>query len=72
MITETTPSRLERAREAHRILVRQGLRNRTESMSHRDRLFIEQTTQAVLESGDRVMITPWHLVWLRSLETRYR
>lgn len=61
----------ERTREAQHILIRQDLAAKTEHMSHRDRLFVEEMTAAAKQLGIRQVFTPWQLIWLKDLRKRY-
>lgn len=61
----------QRNQEAFDILVKMGLQNKTEEMTERESEFIEQISDRLSQFGEKCMVSPKQLFWLRDLKEKY-
>lgn len=60
-----------RNQEAFDILVKMELQNMTDAMNEREAEFVNQLADRMSQFGDRCMVSPKQLFWLRDLKEKY-
>lgn len=60
-----------RNQEAFDILVKMGLQNNTEAMNPGEASFVESLSDRMAQFGDKCIVSPKQLFWLRDLKEKY-